>query len=717
MIWTAAAVHVLPVTLLDIIITIFLLQLARTARQRASGVRLARATRLLALWFLALTFLNGGHVITCLLTNPRASFVANFGVESIAVLLSVLPLNAFAYAFASSSSHAASVPGSAAGASNTRPLLVRERRIALTILTVAAVFLSLHYAWQCVFIAIGDAPLYYRVDVEHTETGYEHATFAAALSGYVFLGYLHACIVFVRQGWRAESDRERASAYAFAFVVASAVVAVVVNRLEGAGTLPMGSYTAWTLGGMLVAVVTFMGHSEEITSFSERIVGITLALVLIVLALAGEITVKMRADREDAVRAALMERAQTLWNDGKTQEALAVTGASSSLRFDAAHPPAPAPNPERVDDATIDEEFTAADGSRVRFSFPFIARARVVDGVAARVAFAMFAATLACSLFLRRLFERSVLAPLRMLERADASSRAKTMFIAQLSHELRTPLSAVVGHARTLAETGASEADRARAAGIGEAAEHLLALVEGLIEEGKADLGTVVARREEVALRPLVRAVIDLARPRVQPGVALVDEIGNGVPTHIASDPRFLRQVLLNLLTNAAKNTEKGSIVCRVSALEGLVRFEVIDSGVGIAVAELQSIFAPFRQLRGGDGAGLGLTIAQRLADAIGSRIFVESEPGRGARFWLDVAASDVRPTSVDAAALVLPDGAARNELRELALVGDVVALRARAHEIANGDSRYQPLAARVDALAEAYQVRALQALFEETNA
>src|SRR6185437_16420247 len=151
-------------------------QLARTARQRTTGARLARSTRLLALWFLSLTFLNGMHVVTCLLTDPRASFLCNFGGESIAVLLSVLPLNAFAYAFGSSS-HAANTTSSSttSDATTTRPFLVRERRVVLLVLAVAAALLCAHYAWRGVTIALGGAPLYYRTDVEHTETGYEHA--------------------------------------------------------------------------------------------------------------------------------------------------------------------------------------------------------------------------------------------------------------------------------------------------------------------------------------------------------------------------------------------------------------------------------------------------------------------------------------------------------------------------------------------------------------
>jgi signal transduction histidine kinase len=681
MLWNASAVHSLPVALLDVIIAVFLAQLVRSGPRSSS----AQVTRHLAAWFGLLALLNGSHVVTCILTDPRASFVVNHIGQSVAVLMSIVPLIAFSYAFVEGES------------------LVRERRVAMIIATGAASALSL--AFVCETILTPDQALYFRAGMEHTQAR-GLSQLGAALSLTVLLGYAHACGVLVRKGLRS-SGRDRASIWAFAGIAAAAVVAVLINRLEGAEVLPTGSYTTWTLLSMAAAVVVYMGHSDELTSFAERIVGITLALFLVVLAAAGELTVRMRAGREDAVREAVMARAEDLWNAGRTADAERVAGAVAS-----AEPGGPA---RSISETVINERFIAQDGSAVVFRFPYIARARAIHPLAAGVASAMVAATILSLLTLRRLFDRSVLAPLRSLERASAASRAKSMFLAQLSHELRTPLSAVVGHARTLEAAPLGEHDRTRVRSIAHAGEHLLALVEGLLEEGKADLSVVVARREEVSIRKVLQAVADLARARAHAAsTEVVVDVAEDVPLLVSTDARLLRQVLLNLLTNAVKHTTRGRVTCAARRRGSVVELSVEDNGVGIAPADQARIFDAFHQVTPGDGAGLGLAIVKHLADALGTEVRVESALGAGARFSfvlpIDPPAAETPPAPV----IVVPEGATRGELRELALIGDVVGLQERARALAATDPRYQGFAGRVDVLAGAYQVRALQALLED---
>ncbi|HEY4223377.1 MAG TPA: histidine kinase dimerization/phospho-acceptor domain-containing protein, partial [Myxococcota bacterium] len=442
MIWTHAAVHSLPVTLLDIVGAVFLWNVARAAKSRGIADHTVRATRLLAGWFTSLVFLNGFHVVTCVLEDARASFIANHVGESVAALFSVLPLIAFSYAFASP---------------ELQPRFEREGKVALAIFALVVLALSVDFTVRA--LCTDDDQLFYRVEVEHTEMLTNHFVAGLMLSGTVFFGYALACVVFVRQGI-ASSGRERVRAFAFATVVAAAVVAVVINRLEGARALPMGSYTAWTLLAMIGAVVAFMSHSEDLTSFSERIVGITLTIVLVALAGTGEITVRMCSDREDAVRKVRMASARDLWNEGRRAEAVESSGAMRTSLFGPSEARPTSLNAHSIEDVELDEDFTAADGTGVRFVYSYYALARTVDEVAARFAFGMLATTILCALCLRWLFEKSVLHPLRNLERADASSRAKSLFIAQLSHELRTPLTAVVGHARSL-EQSVGHADQA----------------------------------------------------------------------------------------------------------------------------------------------------------------------------------------------------------------------------------------------------------------
>lgn len=689
MIWTAAALHRLPITLLDLVICVFLLNLLPALRHRVDGTRTERSTRGLIGWFGALAVLNGCHVVSCLLVDARASFWVNYGLESTAALASTVPLIGFAYDFADE--------GEGDG---------RARRRSLVVTSAIVVGLSSCFLGCAAF---AEAPLYYRVAAEHVGLIERPPMLAPALAVVMFGAYLHAALVLVRRGVRARGAR-RVSVLSFAAVVSAAAAAVVINRLEGYDRLPTGSEAAWTLVVMLGAVVVFMGHDQELTRFSERIVGITLTLVLLVLTFAGEIAVRMRGDEEDRVRAAHLAHAETLWRDGHHDDALAVSGADAVFVGGVASDEAGA----SIDVVTVDES-VVVDGVTLRFRYPYVRRARAVEVVVVRVAAAMLILTLICVLMLHRLFERGVLAPLRKLERAAAAGRAKSLFIAQLSHELRTPLSAVVGHARSLAQTVSSD-DQRRARSIGDAAEHLLALVEGLIEEGRADLSHLVARVEPVAIELLVRAVVDLARPRGEPGVDWHVVVDADVPAMIDSDSRLLRQVLLNLLTNAAKNTPRGSITCQVSRVGDVVRVSVSDTGVGIPAVHLERIFDAFHQVDGGDGAGLGLAIVQRMAEALGSHVSVDSVVARGARFWFDLAAPvDARPAAPPSTArLAVPRGSDRAELRELALVGDVIAIDDCARALAARDARYGPFAAEVARLAARCETHALQALLED---
>src|SRR5690348_17164157 len=212
MLWTVAAVHSLPVTLLDVVVAGFLAHLARSA----SSPEQARTTRLLCAWFVLLAFLNGCHVATCAIVEARASYLLNRVGESVSVLLSTVPLVAFAYAFID------------AGATRA------EARIVTALVAVAAGALSLVFVVQSVFLT-ADADLYYRVEVEHVETTTAFTgPWPLLLTLVVIAGYGTALVVLVRKGFAA-GGRDRASAFLFAGVVAAAVIAAFINRLEGAG--------------------------------------------------------------------------------------------------------------------------------------------------------------------------------------------------------------------------------------------------------------------------------------------------------------------------------------------------------------------------------------------------------------------------------------------------------------------------------------------------
>jgi signal transduction histidine kinase/DNA-binding response OmpR family regulator len=235
-------------------------------------------------------------------------------------------------------------------------------------------------------------------------------------------------------------------------------------------------------------------------------------------------------------------------------------------------------------------------------------------------------------------------------EAAQAASRIKTEFLANVSHEVRTPLTAIVGFAELLAdpELGADErqglAEKIRSNGI-----HLLHVLSDILDVSKIEAGRMTVERIPCSPLALVAEVVAAVRPQgIAKGLSVDLECGGAIPEQILSDPTRLRQILLNLLTNAVKFTHAGGVRVVVSMPDGpptprpSLRFEVRDTGIGIAAEAQASLFTPFTQAdpsmtRRFGGTGLGLAIAKRLAMQLGGDLTVESAPGEGATFVLTV--------------------------------------------------------------------------------
>jgi signal transduction histidine kinase len=225
---------------------------------------------------------------------------------------------------------------------------------------------------------------------------------------------------------------------------------------------------------------------------------------------------------------------------------------------------------------------------------------------------------------------------------AEAASRAKSDFVATMSHELRTPLNAIIGYSTLLADgipEPATEGQRAQLARVNASARHLLELIDEVLTLSRLDAG-----RETVSIREVgVADVLDQTAVMVEPmtrGRKLRLEVLRPSPTlSIATDAGKLRQILLNLLTNAMKFTDEGTVV--LSAGEdgnGSVVFQVKDTGIGIAPEHHSRIFESFWQVqqsttRRVGGAGLGLNVAQQLARVLGGDVTVESALGKGSTF------------------------------------------------------------------------------------
>jgi PAS domain S-box-containing protein len=230
---------------------------------------------------------------------------------------------------------------------------------------------------------------------------------------------------------------------------------------------------------------------------------------------------------------------------------------------------------------------------------------------------------------------------------AEAANASKSTFLANTSHEIRTPLTSILGYADLLRNPALTpEERRGHLEVVSQNARHLLALIDDLLDLSRAEMGKMRVTFSNHSPREVARQAVELLRPRAaEKGLALTLSIADDVPGEIVTDGMRLRQILLNLLANAIKFTERGSVGLTLKMREGrgqdggLICFEVRDTGVGIEAPELQRIFEPFYQATRGaarpGGVGLGLAIARQLAIQMGGVLTARSAPGEGSAFTL----------------------------------------------------------------------------------
>lgn len=236
------------------------------------------------------------------------------------------------------------------------------------------------------------------------------------------------------------------------------------------------------------------------------------------------------------------------------------------------------------------------------------------------------------------------------IERAESAARAKSEFLANMSHEIRTPLNAVVGMTAVLQETSLSSDQLEMVSTIESSGEAVLSAISDILDFSKIDAGKVILSRETVLLRDVVEDALGLAAPATAgKRLELVSALPLGGQETIVGDAARLRQVLLNLVGNAAKFTEQGEVVVSLQWKnddpdQRKVRISVRDTGLGVPPESLGRLFECFYQAETGSrrrhgGTGLGLAITQRLVRLMGGDLGVESEVGRGSTFWFELPA------------------------------------------------------------------------------
>ncbi|MEY4427377.1 MAG: hypothetical protein RLZZ182_66 [Pseudomonadota bacterium] len=254
-------------------------------------------------------------------------------------------------------------------------------------------------------------------------------------------------------------------------------------------------------------------------------------------------------------------------------------------------------------------------------------------------------------------------------DKAESANRAKSAFLANMSHEIRTPMNAIIGMTYLLRERPNPAEDAKRLGLIAEASEHLMRLLNDVLDLSKIESGKMTLESIDFSLAATVARCMELVRDKAQAkGLKLIVDRHHDQDT-IAGDPTRLSQALLNLLSNAVKFTAQGSVTLRVlpTLLDGGapgIRFEVQDTGMGISAEQLQRIFEPFEQAdnsttRRYGGSGLGLTITRSLVEQMGGRLGASSQPEQGSVFWFTVPAQEAMVAAPEA-----PVDAAQNTLR-----------------------------------------------------
>jgi len=237
--------------------------------------------------------------------------------------------------------------------------------------------------------------------------------------------------------------------------------------------------------------------------------------------------------------------------------------------------------------------------------------------------------------------ERNTIELAKARDEAMAANKAKSTFLANMSHELRTPLNGILGYAQIMNRD--NELQEKYKSGIGiiqRSGEYLLTLINDILDLSKIEADRIELYPSDIYFDDFLQSIIDIFQMRAkQQDISFIYEKLSHLPEGIHADEKRLRQILINLLGNAFKFTKEGGVSFKVGYHNNKIRFQIEDTGVGIAEDEIQYIFQPFKQVgdqkNRAEGTGLGLSITKKLVEMMGGKLHVESTLGKGSTFWM----------------------------------------------------------------------------------
>ena len=263
----------------------------------------------------------------------------------------------------------------------------------------------------------------------------------------------------------------------------------------------------------------------------------------------------------------------------------------------------------------------------------------------------------------------------RARQAAESANRAKSRYLTSVSHEIRSPLNSIYGYAQLLErERPMSPQDAGRV--IRRSSEHLINMVEGLLDISQVEGGVMRLSRDTIRLPVFIDQIANMFVPQAEvKNLTFIREFATDLPLYVHADRKRLRQILINLISNAVKFTEMGSITFAVSYRSEIATFRIADTGVGIEKADLERIFQPFdrgsnTQSRQQQGVGLGLAITQSLVQILGGELTMSSEPGQGTSFAVKLMLARTTGENALAHDTVMPAGY-EGPRRRIVLVDD----------------------------------------------